>query len=304
MKRFFLTGALLVSVAFPACAWWPKGHSLLSHAAILALPPATGAGEGVPDFFRAGWETIYHCTQDPDVFKNRAAPHLSDRETPDHYFDWEAFGALKLPAKRSEYVALCLKNNLDPEDIGTLPYSVIESTERLMVAFAEHRKWPENASIRMKCLIYAGHLAHYAQDLEMPLHTTIHHDGRAGADGKSPRSGIHARLDSVIEKLADRHLLNTAMLSQNQTIKPLEGNLLPAVIKEIENSRTHIDRAYELENLLPPSDETAEWTAQTPLVAFGTERGRDATRFTATLFLTAWKRSADVKLPVWLEREG
>ncbi|HEY0076721.1 MAG TPA: hypothetical protein VGB77_21740, partial [Abditibacteriaceae bacterium] len=225
MKRLIIAG-LLLSFVLPAQAWWPKGHSLLSHAAILALPASRGANEGVPDFFRAGWQTIAHTTQDPDVWKNRDAPHLSDRESSDHYFDWEAFGDLKLPDKRSAYMALCLKNNLDPEEIGTLPYSLMESTEKLTLAFAEHRKWPQNPHIRLKCLVYAGQLAHYAQDLQMPLHVTIHHDGRAKADGKSPRSGIHTRLDSLIEKLAERHYLGAASLAQNQTLEPLEGKLL------------------------------------------------------------------------------
>ena len=304
MKKLFPAVVFLFCLALPARAWWPKGHSLLSHAAILALPASQGANEGVPDFFRAGWQTIYHCTQDPDVFKNRAAFHLSDRETPEHYIDWELLGDLKLPEKRSDYVALLIKNNLDPQDVGTLPYSLMESTERLTIAFAEHRKWPENPSIRMKCLIYAGHLAHYAQDLEMPLHVTVDHDGRAKADGKSPRSGIHARLDSLIEKLADKRYLSAVSLSQSRKIAPLQGNLLPAIIKEIEYSRTNIDRAYELENSLPPSDEKVVWNPDALIVEFGTARGRDATRFTATLFLTSWKRSAEVKLPDWLEREG
>lgn len=304
MKRFLPVAVLLCAGVFPARAWWPEGHSLLSHAAILSLPPSQGANEGVPDFFRAGWQTIYHATQDPDVFKNRATPHLSDREAPDHYIDWEALGTLKLPEKRSDYVALLAKNNLDSEDIGTLPYSIMESTERLTMAFAEHRKWPENPYIRLKCLIYAGHLAHYAEDLEMPLHVTVDHDGRALAGGKSPRSGIHARLDSVIEKLAAKQLLSASNLAQNQKIAPLEGNYLAAVLKEIEFSRTHIDRAYELENALPPSDENATWNPDAPLIEFANARGRDATRFTATLFLTAWKRSADVELPKWLKREA
>jgi hypothetical protein len=303
MKRLFVFGLLLLTV-LPARAWWPKGHSLLSHAAILALPASRGANESVPDFFRAGWQTIAHTTQDPDVWKNRDAPHLSDRESSDHYFDWEAFGDLKLPEKRSAYMALCLKNNLDPEEIGTLPYSLMESTEKLTLAFAEHRKWPQNPHIRLKCLVYAGQLAHYAQDLQMPLHVTIHHDGRAKPDGKSPRSGIHARLDSLIEKLAERHYLGAASLAQNQTLEPLEGKLLPAVIKEMEASRAHVDRAYELEALLPPSDEKLTWHPDEKVIQFGTARGREATRFTATLFLSAWRRSANVKLPVWLEREG
>jgi hypothetical protein len=299
MKRFFIYAALVVTATTPVFAWWPKGHSLLSHAALLSLK----ANDNVPDFFRAGWQSIAHATQDPDVWKNRDLPHLTDRESSDHYMDWEALGGRALPEKRSEFVAMCLKNNLDPEEIGTLPYAIMECTERLTVAFAEHRKWPDNPHIKNKCLIYAGQLAHYAQDLQMPLHVTIHHDGRAKADGKSPRSGIHTRLDSVIEKLAAQQRLSAVALAQNQEIQPIQGALLPAIIKEMDASRSRVDRAYELENALPPRDETLAWTPSAEIIEFAHERGRAATRLTATLFLTAWRRSATVKLPVWLERE-
>lgn len=302
----------MVGSALPVHAWWPKGHSLVAQSAVLALPPATAntsaaannAGEAMPDFFRAGWATIAHCAQDPDVFKNRDLPNLTDREAPEHYLDYEMLGDLKLPAKRSDYMALCLKNNIDPEDAGTLPYAVIESTERLAVAFAEYRKWPDNPHIRMKCLIYAGLLSHYTGDLEMPLHVTIHHDGRAQANGKSPRSGIHARLDSLIEKLAQKRLLSAASLASKQQVAPLTGDLLPAVLQEIARSRENVDRAYELESSLPPADEKAVWNPDGRVVEFGVSRGRAATNFTASLFLTAWRRSTELKLPVWLEREA
>jgi hypothetical protein len=59
-----------------------------------------------------------------------------------------------------------------------------------------------------------------------------------------------------------------------------------------------------LEALLPPSDEKIAWHPDGKVVQFGIARGREATRLTSTLFLSAWRRSANVKLPVWLEREG
>lgn len=304
MKRLLL---LLLLLALPAHAWWPAGHSLLTTAAVRALPASdqdgAQSGNAMPHFFRSGWKTIAHCAQDPDVFKNRDAPHLSDREAPEHYVDWESLGGRALPEKRSFFVALCAREKLDPEDIGYLPYAVTENTERLMIAFAEHRKWPQNKNIQLKILVYAGTLAHYAGDLEMPLHVTLDHDGRAKANGVSPRTGIHARLDSLIEKLAEKKLLSAKTLAHNQQISPISGPLFPAILEEIARSRTHIDRAYELENLLPPAKAEEKWTPDAKIIAFGAERGVAASHFIAGLYLTAWRRSADIKLPEWLVRE-
>ncbi len=311
MKRHFpllIVPVLPLLFAGPCLAWWPAGHSLLGGAAVRALPTAdkdgAQAGNAMPRFFRSGWKTIAHCAQDPDVFKNRDTPLLSDREAPEHYIDWEALGGRALPEKRSEFVALCAREKLDPEDIGYLPYAVAEGVERLTIAFAEHRKWPNNEHIRLKCLVYAGNLAHYGGDLEMPLHVTIDHDGRAKPNGESPRSGIHARLDSLIEKLAEKKQLDVKALAGNQPVTPLAGPLLKAVLDEIARSRTHIDRAYELEALLPPSKTEEKWTPDPKIVAFGNERGSAATRFIASLYLTAWRNSADIKLPDWLVREA
>ncbi len=303
MKRLIL---LLFLLTLPAHAWWPAGHSLVTSAAVRALPKSDKngmeAGNAMPHFFRAGWKTIAHCAQDPDVFKNRDAPHLSDREAPEHYIDWELLGGRALPEKRSFFVALCAREKLDPENIGYLPYAVVENTERLMVAFAEHRKWPQDKSIQTKILIYAGNLAHYAGDLQMPLHTTIDHDGRAKANGASPRTGIHARLDSLIEKLVEKKRLSAKSMAKNQQISPLSGPLFPAVLEEIARSRSHIDKAYALEELLPPAKADQKWTPDAKIVAFGTERGIASSHFIAELYLTAWRRSADVKLPEWLVR--
>jgi hypothetical protein len=303
MKRLLF--CLLIFSA-PAFAWWPKGHSIVTEAAVRALPVSkkngNAAGAALPHFFRTGTATIAHCAQDPDVFKNRATPALNDRESPDHYMDWELLGERQLPEKRSFFVALCAREKLDPENIGYLPYAVAESTERLAIAFAEHRKWPRNRHIQRKTLIYAGLLAHYSGDLQMPLHVTIHHDGRAKPNGASPRSGIHARLDSLIEKLSEKKLLSAKSLAQGQQIAPLSGALFPGIVEEMQRSRAQVDRAYELENLLP--QEGQAWMPDAQIVEFGAQRGREAARFTAALYLTAWRRSAEIKLPEWLEREA
>src|SRR5262245_49838756 len=212
-----LLAAMLVSV-HPAWAWWPVGHGIIARAAVQALPAE------VPAFFRAGADQVAHTSFDPDVAKNRAAPMLSDEESPEHYIDSELLAGKPLPEKRYAFIALCTQAKLEPDRVGLVPYSTAEWTERLAVAFAEHRRWPDNPFIRSKCLVYAGFLAHYAGDLTQPLHTTIHFDGRARPDGSSPRSGIHNKVDALIERLQ----LRPEELAKDQKIAPVE-KLFPAI---------------------------------------------------------------------------
>src|SRR5262249_18472197 len=149
--------------------------------------------------------------------------------------------------------------------------------ERLAVGFAEHRRWPENPYVRMKCLVYAGFLAHYAGDLCMPLHCTVEYDGRL-KDGMTSHTGIHARVDSLIEKLP----LKPADLAGGQKIEPVD-EILPAVVKEIGQSRALIERTYALEPALPPRE--GEWTPSAEIRAFTLDRGRESSRFLASLYL-------------------
>jgi hypothetical protein len=231
------------------------------------------------------------------VSKNRDAPFVSDREAPEHYIDLELLQGRTLPATRHQFLKLCAELKHDPKNVGYLPYAIAEWTERLSIAFAEHRRHPANPYIQNKCLVYAGFLAHYAQDLCMPLHTTIHHDGRANPDGSTPKSGIHPRVDSLVEKL----YMQPARLAANQRIVAFP-ELLPYIVQELEQSRARIDITYLLESQFPP--ESGAWKATPEVKAFADERARAATRFSASLFLTAWRNSAKIKLPSWLQREA
>jgi hypothetical protein len=250
----------------------------------------------IPSFFRKGSGQIAHNAQDPDVLKNRALPELRDAEDPEHFFDQELMKGKPLPPTRSAFLKFCAEEKLDPKGIGYVPYAVTEWTERLTIAFAEHRKWPRNRYIQQKALVYAGMLAHYAGDMCQPLHLTVEFDGRIPAGGGMPKRGIHARMDALIEKLE----LTPQALARDQQPVAFEA-LLPTVVAEINAGRTHIDRVYALEADLPP--ESGAWTPSPAARELGIERGRAATKFLASLYLTAWKKSASIELPPWLERE-
>ena len=241
MKPLFFLVALL-GVVGPAHAWWPQGHSIITAGAVEALP-----GD-VPVWFRAGEGQIAHDAQDPDIQKDKTLPLMTEREYPQHFFDWELIGVDgPLPPTRRAFYARCAALKLSPFDVGELPYALAEWTGRLTMDFAEARKYPGNAYIQTKTLVTAGILSHYSGDACMPLHVTNDFDGRAEADGNSPHSGLHARVDSLIEVLN----LTPQQLSASQTIAPL-----PAVWSGIEaqmrESRAHIAQTYALQDQLKP----------------------------------------------------
>lgn len=294
MKSGPFAAALIAAVGIltakdGAWAWWPDGHGYISRAAVKALPA------DFPAFFREGGETVAHCSYDPDVDKMRELVNLDDRETPEHFIDYEMLAGRPLPPTRYEFIKLCAEAKLNPKTVGLVLYAIAEGTERLAVAFAEHRRWPDDPHIRIKCLVYAGLMSHYAEDLCMPLHVTVDYDGRCGPNFTSPHSGIHAKVDALPEKLR----MPPDDLARGLKVAALP-DLMPGILRQIDASRALIDRVYALQSALTPAQDRAEPTGE--VLAFTIERARESARFTASLYLTAWERSKSVKLPPWLDR--
>ncbi len=272
-------------------AWFAEGHILVVRATMTTLP------DELPAFFREGGNVIAHLSVDPDAFKHRRLPQLTDREEPDHFFDLELVQAEPLPDKRHAFIELCQRLNQKPAKVGYLPYAIAEHTQQLTLAFAEYRRFSQDPVVQMKVLVYAGLLAHYAADLSQPLHCTIHWDGRADpVTGKSPRSGIHARIDALIEQVQP----TTEELTQG--IQPaVMTNLFTEVLTQIDESRKHIDKTYELEASLP-GKEPRPAVIDPQVRAYTVQRTRHAVQVTANLYLTAWRNSETIELPDWLIR--
>lgn len=283
-----LAGVLAGLVAGgPAGAWHVEGHRRIAVAAVEALP------EEVPAGFRAAAPAIGDLAGDPDVWKHADTPHLANGERPEHYFDSERLRGEPWPEDRTEAQRRIAALGLDVGDVGMLPWTVVELTERLALTFAQLRRWPDDEAARAQALVTAGRLAHYAADLVQPLHTTIHHNGWALPDDSSPLEGIHLRIDALIERTGfDREAAVAG-------VEPVVlADVVGAVRLEFAASHALVDRVYELDARLA----TPGGAADPEVVAFTCERYRAGVRFLASLLRTAWEESARLELQPWVTR--
>ena len=297
--RFAAAAAVMAGLAGLAGGWYGPGHRAASLLAVDILP------EEMPAFFRQGGAAIAHSSVDSDLFtRPLARAELHEAEAPEHYFDVELLEGVQPPPGRYQFIELCARKGLRPEKVGLLPYAVTECTGRLAVAFAEHRKWPQDPIIRQKCLHYAGILAHYAQDLNQPLHLTVHYDGRVPRPGDpSPRSGIHARVDDLLAKAAALPVPATSTAPATAPAKALApfDELFGDVMDQVRRNRQLVEKVYELEKLLPGKDEPL--LPGGPVADFALQRLGASAEFTARLFLTAWRDSGKINIPSWHNRQ-
>jgi hypothetical protein len=261
-----------------AKAWWVIGHASITEAAASVLP------DEMPAFFRASGKSLAHLAGDPDRWKNREATFLRNSESPHHFLDIEDLEGNEIP--RDRFTALALMNKLSrpPDKIGLLPWAIMEGFDRLAVAFYDYRQEPSNPAVTMKCIVYAGTLAHYTTDASMPLHTTRNYDGKPGPNGKMVQRGIHAKIDAFPEK---------NKFAPEEICRGLEAkkvdDMFDYMVKFIKESHTHIDKCYELDlagAIDSPTDESR---------AFIMARCRAGAQFTMDVWYNAWLRSA--KLP-------
>jgi hypothetical protein len=267
--------AMLLLTARPADAWWRGGHQICTRAALSKLP------EDMPEFFRKAEAELAQMSPEPDEWKNPSTPHLRVTEQPEHFLDLEYLDGKPFPKDRPEFVKLMVEAKQDPFRVGMLPYAMQENYERLMLAFRDYRAAPDNKFQQAKILVYAGWLAHYAEDCGQPLHTTKNFDGRPEGDDKQAHKGIHARVDGYLEKFAVKPE------DAAEGVKPEDAvDVWPLIAKAIEESHTHVDQCYELDK------DHAFDTAPDKGKELMLQRAKASAQLTATLWYSAWKNSA------------
>lgn len=172
--------AVLVPGAVCLISWGTWGHQHINNAAVFALPG------GMRSFFYNHIDFITEESVIPDVRKYT----INDKaEFARHYIDMESFQqgpADSLPqtmkAVNAKYDAKFLDKN------GILPWYMMEVMQKLTKAFQDKKK--------AEILFLAADLGHYLGDANMPLHTSLNHDGQL-----SGQRGIHAFFESQLPEL-------------------------------------------------------------------------------------------------------
>jgi hypothetical protein len=178
--KWVLAGFLAAGSVGSLMAWGTFGHQHINHAAVLALPSP------MQSFFYNHIDFITEESVVPDLRKYT----INDKaENPRHYIDWEGYdstGTDPIPRTMKEAQAKYDEKYL--QKMGILPWYIQDMMDKLTKAFQNKRK--------TEILFLAADLGHYIGDANMPLHTSINHDGQ-----KTNQKGIHSFWEAQIPEI-------------------------------------------------------------------------------------------------------
>ena len=307
MKRHVASLMLALFITSLAWAWAAAGHRTITVLALGLLPPEAPAWLREPSIM----ERIAFESNEPDRWRGVTQPSLNHANNPDHYLDIEILAEHGLtlrtmPAMRYEFIAAITKKPSAPttqsargvqrfisEDIGTLPYAIMEhhaklvssfNTLRILEGLNEPARAAETEAARWNVILEMGQLSHFVGDAGQPLHTTIHHHGWVGENPHAYTTdrGFHAYIDVDVVAL---HALNAEALKSS--LKPLPGiapgGVWEAAIALIERSFAAIEPLYQLQQ----SGELQK-DAGRKLIA---DRMADSAQVLAAFYWLAWQQS-------------
>jgi hypothetical protein len=184
MKKNFsiriILSSLSIFISASLFAWGIWGHEHINHAAVFALP------EEMRLFFYDHIDFITEESSVPDLRKYA----INDKaEFARHYIDIEPYDSLNIDAiPRTMKEAAAKYDSAFMQKNGILPWYIQDVMVKLTKAFKEKQK--------TAILFFAADLAHYLGDANMPLHTSINHDGQF-----TNQKGIHAFWESQLPEL-------------------------------------------------------------------------------------------------------
>ncbi len=250
MKRLtrLALAALLVATPGVALAWGSTGHRIIGDVAIAGLPT------DLPAFLRTpqAAQDVGEYSREPDRLKG--AGKLFDNEhSPGHFIDLGDDGKIfggpalsALPPLREDYDTALRAVGQDSWKAGYLPYSILDSYQRLAKDFAywrvlkaaeanpqwkAHRAWFAADRRRREALILAdvGQLSHFVGDGSQPLHVTIHFNGW-GADQPNPQGFSNARLhgpfeSDLVQATVTRKMVQAKVAPPKPVAGPLEKHV-------------------------------------------------------------------------------
>lgn len=283
-----VTTATVPSASGRALFWGETGHRITGRLAAEALPA------DMPAFFRMATAQLEYLNPEPDRWRSRdemlADPALNNATQFDHYVDMEQVppGALRA-SSRFAYLDSVKAAGFATPAVGTLPFRIVELTQRLRVEF---RLWRAETNtdnkrfIEQRIVNDAGILGHYVADGSNPHHTTIHHDGWVGDNprGYTAGHGFHSRFETVyVQAQITGGDVRPFVKAPAQTVNDVRGGTVAYL------TRTHdqLTRLYDLDKAEPfsPTNTNAEHKRFTEeRLAAGVEMLRD-------LWWTAWVTS-------------
>ncbi len=177
VKKMFLVIVFFVSVITAVFAWGSWGHQHINYVAIFSLPAE------MRTFFYNHKDFIVEESVVPDLRKYT----IKDKaEFNRHFIDIEGF-----EEKKIDDIPMLTKDAFRKYDqklldkMGILPWYIQDMMEKLTAAMKNGRK--------SEILFLAGDLGHYIGDANMPLHTSLNHDGQL-----TDQKGIHALWESQL----------------------------------------------------------------------------------------------------------
>ncbi len=168
-----------ISLLLLCGSWGFLMHRTISQLSVYQLPAE------MQPFFWQNAEGIVKNSTRPDDRRN-----TDKTEAEKHFIDLEAYGpdaAKNMPLTWDDAVAKYTKDTL--LKYGYVPYWVLEMKNRLTGAFVK--------ADRDSILFYATDMAHYIEDANVPLHTSINYDGQL-----TNQKGLHSLWESTVPELS------------------------------------------------------------------------------------------------------
>jgi hypothetical protein len=263
-------------------AWGHQGHEIVAAAACQDLPAP------LAPWFKGGQDTMLAHCNDPDEWKDR-----DPQEGHRHYLDCEAYGG-------GSEVPLAIqdaKDRLGPdafEQDGQVPWVIQDHVQTLAQAF--QRGDPD-------AVVYqAAILCHYVGDINVPLHTSINHDGQL-----TGQRGVHKRWETgLLERLGSwTPEVRPAALDDHDLADPFTwlglANALVAPLLRDDQEATRPGPSEPLWNVRTSRYWTEFDRLQGPVVQ---EQLTLAGERTAQMILLAWASAGKPSPPDSLVREG
>jgi hypothetical protein len=274
----------------PVSAWGDRGHQLINQA---AMAKASTGKQGFPSFFttkqNVAW--VIFLGPEPDRWKHDGDVAVRLSEVQNHFLDLENLNGIELPRDRVSALKRYAEKHRAAEEVGCLPYAIMENFDRLKLAFRQYRSEKSagrnTQPVEQTILYYSGILGHYVADGSQPLHVTVLYDGWKGENpkGYATEKGIHKKFEGdFVDKFMRLDSFRKMVAAPKLVDDPFK-----TVLSYLQSSFTIFERVYELEKrgeFDQPSAETKTFVAER--LALGSQMLLD-------LWWTAWKTSGDIE---------